>query len=163
MKTLVIYIVCILSAYSTFAEDGGKGKIKPAEGGVKVKLHGLTSAHLLKDSVLFIFDRYNRSGAGILHKVFYADSNYNILISGVPVGKYYLTIQCRGLHHGHWEKVITIRSCKYVSIKIRPDKYEEYSKEQVVIPAYCPDLTNLSILNMRTSGGSRQRKSFPIF
>jgi hypothetical protein len=102
-----------------------------------------------KDSVLVIYDRYDRSGAGVIRKVFYPGKKQSILVDEIPAGKYFVTIQCLGKHHDRFEKVLRIKSGKTSTIPVNLSLCEEYSKEKVVIPNYPVDFSRLSILKMK--------------
>jgi hypothetical protein len=98
-----------------------------------------------KDSILIIFDRYDHTGAGIIRQVFTADSDQTLTIDEIPAGKYYVTIQCVGLHRDQIEKVMTIRTHRSEKIQIKLTPSEAFSKNDVVIPAFHPDPSNFSI------------------
>ena len=50
------------------------------------------------DSVLVILDKFDHSGAGIVTKVFYPGANNQIVIEGLPAGKYYAEIYVLGFY-----------------------------------------------------------------
>lgn len=102
-----------------------------------------------KDSVLVIYDRYDRSGAGVIFKVYYPGKSQSITISDIPKGKYFVTIQCLGKHHDRFDKIIKIKPGKtaYVSVKLRD--YDEFLKDRVIIPADHIDFSRLTILQMK--------------
>lgn len=99
------------------------------------------------DSVLVIFDRFDHTGAGVIYQVYAADQQNGIDISAVPAGKYYVTIQCMGLHHDRLEKTITIKKQKNEKVNIALETSEIFSKDNVVIPVTHTKLTDLSILS----------------
>jgi hypothetical protein len=101
------------------------------------------------DSVLVIFDKFDHTGAGIIFQVFAADNESAINISGIPAGKYYVTIQCMGLHHDRFEKTITIKKQKNEKVHIELEASEAFSKDNVKIPVYHTSLSNLSIINSK--------------
>lgn len=151
----------LMAAYSIYADDGAGNNMRSSKGSVKVQFHNHALHYSHEDSVLIIFDRYNRSGAGVLLQVFHADSNHRILIPEIPAGKYFVTIQFLGVHHDQWNKVVWVRPKKCGLLRLRLEKCEEYTK--VIIPEYKPDLSHLSIVRIRARGGPRQSKSFPLF
>ncbi|HXC04181.1 MAG TPA: hypothetical protein VNZ86_05470 [Bacteroidia bacterium] len=114
-------------------------------GAVRFQFNQISAAVDHKDSVLIIFDRYDRTGAGVVYQVFAADDAEGITIPQVPAGKYYVTIQCLGLHHDRLEKLVTIKSQKNEKVRIELEPSEEFSKDKVVIPAYRPDFSDLAI------------------
>ncbi len=98
------------------------------------------------DSVLVIFDRFDHTGAGVIYQVYAADQQNGIDISAVPAGKYFVTIQCMGLHHDRLEKTITIKKQKNEKVNIALSASELFSRDNVVIPVTHTKLTDLSIL-----------------
>jgi hypothetical protein len=150
MKQIYIYILCLLLTVALHAEKGPKlsaGKV--TAGGVRFKFSNLMQGVTPKDSVLIIFDRCDRTGAGVIYQVFYADQDHNITIPAVPSGKYFVTIQCLGLHRDRLEKIIRIKSQKSEQVKINLAECEEFAKDKVVIPAYQPNLANLAAFKTR--------------
>jgi hypothetical protein len=71
-----------------------------------------------KDSVLVIFDRYDRTGAGIVFKVFKADLDNGITVPEVPAGKYFVTVQCLGLHRDRMEKKVVVKCNKNHTVNL---------------------------------------------
>lgn len=98
-----------------------------------------------RDSILIIFDRYDHTGAGVIHQVFTAGSDETLTIDAIPAGKYYVTIQCVGLHRDQVEKVMTIRAHRSETLRIKLTPSEAFSKNGVVIPAFHPDPSNFSV------------------
>jgi hypothetical protein len=101
------------------------------------------------DSVLVIFDKFDHTGAGIIFQVFAADNENGINISEIPAGKYYVTIQCMGLHHDRLEKTITIRKQKNEKVHIELEVSEAFSKDNVKIPVDHTKFSDLSILKSK--------------
>ena len=95
---------------------------------------------------MVIFDRYDHTGAGVVYQLFTTDSEHGITIPAVPAGKYYVTIQCRGLHHDRTEMVVNIKSQKNEQVKVKLEDAELFSKDNVRIPAYRPAFTDMTIL-----------------
>lgn len=147
MKSFYFYIACLLLTLAAHAEEGPKAaaaKIAATQGSVKFQFNNIIESEVAKDSVLIIFDRFDHTGAGVVYQVFYADKDQNIAIPAVPAGKYYVTIQCLGLHHDRMEKVVTIKSQKSEQVKINLAAIEEFQKDKVVIPAYRPNVSDLA-------------------
>ena len=152
MKQIYLYLACLLFSLAVHAEKGHSGKADKAAvkaGSVEFKFNNLAPAEAHKDSVLIIFDRCNRTGAGVIYKVFSVDENGNIIIDGVPEGKYFVTIQGLGLHRDRMETVITVKSQKNCEMSIKMQDSEEFSKDNVVIPSSRTDLASLSNVNMK--------------
>src|SRR6187402_1081658 len=110
MKQIFFLLTFLLLMAAGHAEKSPRAKsVKiTALGRVAMKFSNLAPADEHKDSVLIIFDRYNHSGAGVVYQVYSADKDQQIVIEGVPVGKYYVTIQGLGIHRDRQEKVIRV-------------------------------------------------------
>jgi len=108
----------------------------------------LRNAHT-QDSVLIIFDRYDRTGAGVVYQVFATDSDNGITIPAVPAGKYYVTIQCKGVNHDRIERLVTIKARKHEKVRVELQAAEVFSKDGVVIPAFNPSFSDLAILRSK--------------
>ena len=102
-----------------------------------------------KDSVLIIFDRFDHTGAGVVYQKFAADDEQGITLPQVPAGKYYVVIQCLGLHHDRLEKVVNIKSRKSEKVRIALGDSEEFSKNNVVIPADRFDFSDMAVLKTK--------------
>lgn len=149
MKAISVLLIFLLNAQSIWA-----GNSCPSDSNAK---HGQTEFNFFennfritkKDSVLVIYDRYDRSGAGVIRKVYYPGKTQSIVISNIPSGKYFVTIQCLGKHHDRFDKIIKIKPGKtaYVSVKLRD--YDEFLKDRVIIPADHIDFSKLTILQMK--------------
>jgi len=154
MKQLIIYTFSLLFCAAVQANPGprvaaGSANIQSKAlvnaGAVRFQFNNITAADEHKDSVLIIFDRFDHTGAGIVYRVFAADNTDGIDVSEVPAGKYYVTIQCLGLHHDRLERLVTIKARKNEKVRIQLTASEEFSKDKVVIPAYRPDFSDMSI------------------
>ncbi|HEV9035042.1 MAG TPA: hypothetical protein VGQ51_00425 [Puia sp.] len=154
MKQFITYTFSLLFCAAVQANPGphaatGSANIQSKAlvnaGAVHFQFKNITAAAEHKDSVLIIFDRFDRTGAGIVYQVFAADTTDGIDISQVPAGKYYVTIQCLGLHHDRLERVVTIKSQKSEKVRVQLTPSEEFSKDKVVIPAYRPDFSDMDI------------------
>jgi hypothetical protein len=102
-----------------------------------------------KDSVLIIFDRYDRTGAGVIYKVFAQNDDNSITIPEVPAGKYYVTIQFLGVHRDRLEKLVRIKANKHGKMVLALEATEAFSPNNVVIPDYRPNFSDLAILKSR--------------
>ena len=154
MKQIYLYIVSLLLSLAVHAEKGPRAKTgtKAAavkEGSVQFKFNNLTPGDAHKDSVLIIFDRCDRTGAGVIYKVFTADEKGNIMLEGVPAGKYFVTIKGLGLHRDRTEIVVNVKTDKQQQMNINMEDSEEFTKDSVIIPSSKTDLASLSIVNMK--------------
>lgn len=154
MKQIYLYIACLLLSLAVRAEKGPRAKTATKvaaakEGSVQFKFNNLTPADAHKDSVLIIFDRCDRTGAGVIYKVFTADEQGNIVLEGVPAGKYFVTIKGLGLHRDRTEIVVNVKTDKQQQMNINMEDSEEFTKDSVIIPSSKTDLASLSIVNMK--------------
>ena len=87
------------------------------------------------DSVLVIFDKFDRSGAGVVKKVFYPDAENQIVIEDVPVGKYYADIYVLGMYKKHFSSVIrTVKSGRKNKAHLKLDYNGTYTPGNVYLP-----------------------------
>jgi hypothetical protein len=151
MKQIYFLITCLLLMAAAHAEKSPRAKsVKiAAQGSVQMKFSNLAPASEHKDSVLIIFDRYNHTGAGVIYQVYSADQDQNIVIEGVPVGKYYVTIQGLGIHRDRQEMVVKVSEGKSGKLTISLKDSEEFVKEKVVIPAFTPNFEELAVLKSK--------------
>lgn len=88
------------------------------------------------DSVLVILDKFDRSGAGIVTKVFYPGANNQVVIEDLPAGKYYAEVYVLGLYKKHFSSVITTdKSTKKNKVKLHLDYKDVYTPGSASIPA----------------------------
>jgi hypothetical protein len=156
MKQFITFVALTITAIAGYANDGkvtasaasssaASAKVMNA-GAVRFQFSNI-NAQDHSDSVLVIFDRFDHTGAGVIYRVFAADQQNGIDISAIPAGKYYVTIQCLGLHHDRLEKTITVKKQKNEKISIALSVSELFTKDNVVIPVTHTKLTDLSILS----------------
>jgi hypothetical protein len=96
------------------------------------------------DSVFIIFDRYDRTGAGVVKRVFYPSSN-KIVIEKVPKGKYYVDVFCIGVGHENISHVTTFNNRRSNKLSIPLKTFETYIPGTAVIPPSSIDPTNLIV------------------
>jgi hypothetical protein len=156
MKQFITFVALTITAIAGYANDGkvnasastssaASAKVMNA-GAVRFQFSNI-NAQDHTDSVLVIFDRFDHTGAGVIYRVFSADQQNGVDISAIPAGKYFVTIQCMGLHHDRIEKTITIKKQKDEKVNISLEASEVFSKDNVIIPVSHTKLTDLSILN----------------
>lgn len=160
MKQFLSFVALLLTTFASLANDhDGKAASQAATtsaasskmmnaGAVRFQFSNL-DAQDHSDSVLVIFDRFDHTGAGVIYQIYSADQQNGIDISSIPAGKYFVTIQCMGIHHDHLEKTITIKKNKNEKINFALTATEVFSKDNVVIPTSHTSLSNLSILNSK--------------
>ena len=158
MKQLFFNLCFLFFSVAVFAGDGpipapsATNAARTAKmvnaGAVRFQFNNISNADH-KDSVLIIFDRFDHTGAGVIYQVFAADETNGIDVTAVPAGKYYVTIQCMGLHHDRLEKVVSIKKQKNEKVHIDLEASEAFSKDNVVIPATHFNLADLAILKSK--------------
>jgi hypothetical protein len=160
MKQYILYLLSLVVCATAEANPGplpvaasttsaAATKTVMNAGAVRFQFNTIISSHDYTDSVLVIFDRYDHTGAGVIYQMYAADSLQGIDITNVPAGKYYVTIQCVGVHHDRMEKVITVKSRKNEKVRIKLDDTEVFSKDGVVIPAFRPDFADMAVLKTK--------------
>ncbi len=105
------------------------------------------SANKIKtvDSALIILDKYDHTGAGVVINIFYTDSTDQLVLTGIPEGKYYAEIITFGVKRQHFSKVITVTGAPAKKKKskknavpntttIRLDYMDTYMVGNAVIP-----------------------------
>lgn len=148
MKTIYFYIASFLLLLSLdtlgrpnpFADTN---KVKKGVVQIRCKMNNTRVA--AKDSVLIIFDRWNRTDPGTVYKIFYWDRDGQIILPPIPVGKYYVTLQCLGRHRDRFETTIRIHHKKERTLMVRPEDGEIFSQASGPIPASPVDFSNLAI------------------
>jgi hypothetical protein len=157
MKQFILYLLSLVLCGAAVANPGPlpvpagasaatASKALANAGAIRFQFNKIAASVEHKDSVLIIFDRYDRTGAGVVYQIFAADSAQGITIPQIPAGKYYVTIQGLGLHRDRMEKLITIKAKKNSQVRISLSDLEEFSKENVVIPAYRPAFNDMVVL-----------------
>ena len=117
--------------------SGGTKKSVNKTTGINYTLHidNAINKNSTVDSVLVIFDKFDRSGAGIVKKVFYPDAKNQIVIEDVPVGKYYADIYVLGIYKKHFSSVIrTVKSGRKNTAHLKLDYKDTYIPGNAYLP-----------------------------
>lgn len=155
MKHITLYLTSLLISIAAFADPGpapvpGKASAEKNAlvnaGTVRFQFNKIATNDDHQDSVLVIFDRFDHTGAGVVFEVYATDADHGITIPAVPAGKYFVTIQCKGLHTDRTEMVVNIKAKKSEQVKIKLEDAEVFSKNNVRIPAYSPAFADMTIL-----------------
>lgn len=111
---------------------------------ILINLDNISNNNNPVDSVFVIFDRYDRSGAGIVKKVFYPVNNKIELI--VPRGKYYVDLYCLGIYkRRHFDRIIIARPKKRNRLFFKIGAQPLYTPGLVSMPKEKIDPGNLLI------------------
>lgn len=153
MKHITLYLIGLLFSVAAFADPGpapvpaatkaNSNKAVVNAGSVRFQFNALATD---QDSALVIFDRFDHTGAGVVYQMFAADSTNGISIENVPAGKYYVTVQFRGVHRDRMEMLVTVKAQKNGKVHIKLDDAEVFSKDKVKIPTYNPSFSDMAIL-----------------
>ncbi len=154
LSTVLLSLAVIFSAQGTPGPGPKESKLQKSNnlvfcGAARFQFRNLIAGMEKRDSMLIIFDRYDHTGAGIIREMFAAGSDASLTIDAIPPGKYYVTIQCIGLHRDQVEKVMTIRPNRSETVTIKLAPSEPFCKNDVVIPAFHPDPSNLSVVSFK--------------
>jgi hypothetical protein len=155
MKQFILYLLTLVVCVTAEANPGpipvpasanaaAATKVLANAGAIRFQFNKIVTTADHTDSVLVIFDRFDHTGAGVIYQLYAADSLQGIDISAVPAGKYYVTIKFLGVHRDQIEKVINIKSKKSEKVRIALDDTQAFSKDNVVIPAFRPDFSDLA-------------------
>ncbi len=91
-----------------------------------------------------VFDRYDRSGAGVIKQIFYPD--HNIVKITVPKGKYFVNIVCLGMYtRQSFDKIINAKTKKGKKISLKIRKPALFTPGLVYIPEEKVDPENLLV------------------
>jgi hypothetical protein len=147
MKVFYVYIFFQFAILSLFGEKGQTGILKP-EGSTQFTISN-HSANYKKDSLLIIYDRFDRSGAGVVFRIYHPKKDHTVTIDDIPAGKYFVTIQWLGLHHDRFEKIVKVKKGKCEIIPITLQDAQEFSPSKVIIPQERHDWANLRVVAMK--------------
>ena len=109
-----------------------------------IKLDNCFNNNLPVDSVLLIFDKYDRTGAGIIKQIFYPHDNYFEVT--VPKGKYFVDLFCLGLYADkHFDIILRAKSNKKIELQVKLNPSAFFTPGFTFIPEEKIDLSNLSV------------------
>jgi hypothetical protein len=144
------YFISCLLAFSHIIGFSATNKPVKDSTTVVFKLDNASHHNLNIDSVFMIFDKYDRSGAGVVMQVFYPVDN-TIKVT-VPKGKYYVNIICIGTYaHESFDKVITATSDKEKKFYLNLQEADLFTPGLAFIPEEKVDFSNLSIMRHTSS------------
>jgi hypothetical protein len=160
MKRVTLYLLTLVLCAAAAANPGPQpaaastasataSKVMMNAGAVRFQFNKTITGQDHKDSVLIIFDRFDHTGAGVVYQKFAADDEQGITLPQVPAGKYYVVIQCLGVHHDRLERVVNIKARKNEKVRIALGDSEEFSKNGVVIPADRFNFADMAVLKTK--------------
>jgi len=111
---------------------------------VLIKLDNRFNNNLPVDSVFLIFDRFDRTGAGVIKQIFHPQDNYFEVT--VPKGKYFVDLFCLGLYADkHFDIVLSAKSNKKIELLLKLNPSAFFTPGFAYIPEEKIDPANLSV------------------
>lgn len=141
---VLLVLVMLLLAKTTTAQ---RNRI-PDSVNVTIRLHTRYPKNPRVDSVLVIFDRFDRTGAGIIKRIFHPVDN-QISIPNVPEGRYYISIFCLGVHREYFNDLTFINKRHSNHLKYKLSETEEFVPG-TFSPVIDIDFSNLAITNLKS-------------
>jgi len=115
---------------------------------VMIRLHPRDVKNPLVDSVLVIFDRFDRTGAGIVKHVYHPTDN-QFTVFKVPEGKYYISIYCMGFYRDTFNDLMFISKRHSNNLRYKLKRNDEFMPG-TYLPDMEVDFTNLAITNIKS-------------
>jgi hypothetical protein len=143
--------VCVLTLLLTLLTAKtatAQGKRLPDSVNVLIRLHPRNPQNPLVDSVLVIFDRFDRTGAGIVKRIYHPIDN-QFTISNVPEGKYYISIYCLGFYRDTFNDLLYISKRHSNNLRYKLKRSDEFVPG-TFLPDMEIDFTNLAITNIKS-------------
>lgn len=103
---------------------------------VVITLNNAANKHAPVDSAYVIFDRFDRSGAGVVKRLVYPQKN-KIILDQIPEGKFFITVICLGIYKDTFSETSFIyeKRKNKNQFEFRLKKTEAYNPNNVYIPA----------------------------
>ncbi|MCS3800362.1 hypothetical protein GGD38_005742 [Chitinophagaceae bacterium OAS944] len=143
--------VCVLTflvLLFTANRANAQRKRLPDSVNVQIRLHPRKASNPRVDSVLVIFDRYDHTGAGVIKSIYYPKDN-QFTISGVPEGRYYISIYCMGFYSDVFNDQMFISKRHSNDLRYKLGPSDEFVPN-TFLPAIEIDFTNLAITNIKS-------------
>jgi hypothetical protein len=115
---------------------------------VLIRLHPRNPKNPVVDSALVIFDRFDRTGAGTVKRIYHLNNN-QFTIPKVPEGKYYISIYCMGFYHDVFNDLMFISKRHSNNLRYKLKSSDEYIPG-TFLPDMEIDFTNLAITNIKS-------------
>ena len=143
--------VCVLTLLLTLLTAKtatAQSKRLPDSVNVLIRLHPRNAQNPSVDSVLVIFDRFDRTGAGIIKRIYHPTDN-QFTISNVPEGKYYISIYCLGFYRDTFNDLMFISKRHSNNLRYKLQRSDEFVPG-TFLPDMEVDFTNLAITNIKS-------------
>ena len=146
MKSVCVQTLLLMLLTATTAT--AQSKKLPDSVNVLIRLHPRNTQNPVVDSVLVVFDRFDRTGAGIIKRIYHPTDN-QFTIFKVPEGKYYISIYCLGFYRDSFNELMFVSKRHSNNLRYKLKRSDEF------IPGtYLPDMevdfTNLAITNIKS-------------
>jgi len=146
MKAVCVLTLLLLLMTASTAK--AQSKRSPDSVNVLIRLHPRDAQNPLVDSVLVIFDRFDRTGAGIVKRIYHPTDN-QFTIFKVPEGKYYISIYCLGFYRDSFNDQLFISKRHSNSLRYKLKRNDEYMPG-TYLPDMEVDFSNLAITNIKS-------------
>ena len=142
--------VCVLTLlmFLTASTATAQSIRLPDSVNVLIRLHPRDTQNPVVDSVLVIFDRFDRTGAGIVKHIYHPTNNQFTIIN-VPEGKYYISIYCLGFYHDTFNDLLFVSKRHSNNLRYKLRRNDEYNPG-TYLPDMEIDFTNLAITNIKS-------------
>jgi hypothetical protein len=142
IRTLILASLLCASLYSNATGETPASKESSVSSSKKsfgtrytIHLDNTINKNNAVDSVFVILDKFDRSGAGVVKKVFYPDSNNQVIVEDLPAGKYYAEVYVLGLYKKHFSTIIYTKASRKNKVTLPLDYNDAYTPGNVKIPA----------------------------
>jgi hypothetical protein len=143
-----VCVLAMLLMLLTAKTATAQSKRLPDSVNVLIRLHPRGDKNPLVDSVLVIFDRFDRTGAGIIKRIYHPTDN-QFTIFNVPEGKYYINIYCLGFYRDTFNDLMFVSKRHSNDLRYKLKRSDEY-RAGTYLPDMEVDFTNLAITNIKS-------------
>ena len=143
-----VCVLALLLMLLTAKTATAQSKRLPDSVNVLIRLHPRGDKNPLVDSVLVIFDRFDRTGAGIVKRIYHPTDN-QFTIFKVPEGKYYISIHCLGFYRDSFNDLMFVSKRHSNDLRYKLKRSDEY-RPGTYLPDMEVDFTNLAITNIKS-------------
>jgi len=143
-----VCVLTLLLMFLTTTTANAQSKRLPDSVNVLIRLHPRDAQNPVVDSVLVIFDRFDRTGAGIINHIYYPTDN-QFTIFKVPEGKYYISIYCLGFYRDKFNDLMFISKRHSNNLRYKLKRSDEFMPG-TYLPDMEIDFTNLAITNIKS-------------
>lgn len=143
-----VCVLALLMLLLTAKTATAQIKRLPDSVNVLIRLHPRDDKNPQVDSVLVIFDRFDRTGAGIVKHIYHPTDN-QFTVPKVPEGKYYISIYCLGFYRDSFNDLMFISKRHSNNLRYKLKRSDAYMPGSY-LPDMEIDFTNLAITNIKS-------------